>query len=281
MSVLPGMTGPVSYIGGAVTPNRTLLEILTDLSLTTGLLLCFDLGDADCYSGTGQEITDTSAAGNDFWRGAANTVEATDPTFNGTAGRLTSAEYLSFDGGDFLTIQSSPVSFDALHKDTATWTVFAVVWPIAGAGNQQVFSNIAASGAGVRLTINSDEKLAVQVLDGSQNTEILKTADNALTAGAWSALATSISESAGASGGFLWRNGAYDPVGTADQWDPAYPSPGTGAAGGAETIGANANATGLVNSGTRLAAIAIWSAALTKTNLDAIWSALNGERSYA
>lgn len=112
--------------------NASLYEIISARGLTSNLKLCLDVASAACYGGSGQQLTDLSGNGAHFWRGETNSSEATDPTFNGTAGGNSASEYFSFDGGDDLTCQLAVQSWmSALHQNNALFTLIMVIEAVA------------------------------------------------------------------------------------------------------------------------------------------------------
>lgn len=102
--------------------RKTLLQILEENSLTTSLQLCLDAGDAVSYPGTGQNFVDRSGNTVDYFLGATSGSEASDPTFNGTAGGCSETEYFSFDGGDYFTSQAATTFDDGWHKNNGIFS---------------------------------------------------------------------------------------------------------------------------------------------------------------
>ena len=256
---------------------------IVSAGLTSGLLVCLDAGSASSYPGSGQTWSDLSGNGYDFFLGADNSATATDPTFNGSAGTLSSSEYFSLDGGDYFTLDESanPSVIDALHKDNAlvswlaavytpgTWGANDALW---GTSNGQATNNIGitvacAYGAG---------KLGVRVSNGS-GTVMNAYPDSAITTGAWRILGGSVNEATGAGGGFLFDTGAYSQVSATDTFNATYSSPSASAAAYKMQIGAAGNGGTPLASGARIACFALWNAALSKANMDTL-HALIGPR---
>ncbi len=98
-----------------------------DLGLTTNLKLCLDAGDPASYS-SGQKWLDRSGGGYDFHLGATSSSEASDPTFNGVAGRQSDAEYFSGDGGDYFTYDSNSETWMRDFHKAGAITALAVVY---------------------------------------------------------------------------------------------------------------------------------------------------------
>jgi hypothetical protein len=122
----------VCVVSSHIHHRKTLMEILTEQALTTGLLFALDAGDSASYDGTSQVWSDTSGAGNHFNRGTTSGADATDPTFNGTAGGRSENEYFSHDGGDYFTLATGTFD-DGWSKNNGAWTGAVVMWPNAAA----------------------------------------------------------------------------------------------------------------------------------------------------
>ena len=264
--------------GASAAVDLSLYGAITANGLTGNLQLCLDAGDVSSYTGSGQSWLDRSGNGYDFYRGAGSGSEASDPTFNGTAGALTSSEYFSVDGGDWFTYDSANETWmQNLHKDNAAYTILAILYPGAVNSYQDICGTGASSAeTGFDLAINGSAKFYLEVDRSSAGSPaITKTSDSSLSATTWQFLAVSLNEATGLGGGFLWRNGAYLQVGGADTFNSTYTSPSTGSAAGTFQIGARGGtqATPLLN-GSRIAGFAAWSTALTKAQLDSIYSQL-------
>lgn len=104
-------------------PRVPYITVLERLGLTSGLKVCVDAGDSASYT-TGQPWLDRSGNGYDFNRGATSASEASDPTFNGSAGGLSTGEYWSFDGADYFRYDTTNETWmNNLHKDNAVFTI--------------------------------------------------------------------------------------------------------------------------------------------------------------
>lgn len=103
--------------------------------VTENLGLHLDAGDSASYGGSGQTWSDLTANGFDFFVGETVGAEANDPTFNGVAGAKSSAEYFSYDGGDWHQ-QAAAYSGSIMRKIGRNDTAFAIemwLYHIAGA----------------------------------------------------------------------------------------------------------------------------------------------------
>ena len=258
--------------GSEAAGTQTLSQILTTLSLTTNLKLCLDAGDSASYS-SGQSWLDRSGGGFDFFRGATSGAEASDPTFNGSAGGLSSSEYWSFDGGDYFLYDSAQETWmDALHKDNAIWSWCAWAYFGSVATAQAVIGDAqgVGNGVGVSVYVNSTASYKLRVHNTGQAID-LTFATTTVSAGAWHFLAGSLNEATGANGANLFLDG------TNEQFTSTYTSPAAGTATGALRLGGTGNNTSLLQSGSRLAEVAMWQGtALTPTDLTNIFNASKG-----
>jgi hypothetical protein len=207
------------------------------LSLTGGLKLCLDASDIASYGGSGQVWSDTSGNDYHFNRGTGSGSDSADPTFNGTAGQQSSAEYWGFDGGDFLTLgQSNPTWVNNLHKNNAKFVLACWVYIAdTDADRNNLFGtagdSVQAHGIGwqVRPKTNGGV-LMLNVANGDQLT-LSSPGVTSVTEGAWSFLAVSVDEAEGS--GFVQVRGTQDSIST------TYSSPSTAAATRTAQIGAS------------------------------------------
>lgn len=102
MSMMASFQGPASF--------RARADALCAVQLcgmTANLKLCLDAGDDASLPAAATKWLDTSGNGYDFFLGTTAGADATDPAINGTAGARTSSEYLSSDGGDYLSYDTT------------------------------------------------------------------------------------------------------------------------------------------------------------------------------
>lgn len=254
--------------------DKSLIDIITDLGLTTGLQVVLDAGDENSYT-SGQPWLDLSGNGFDFNRGLTNTPATDDPTFNGVAGGISSNEYFSSDGADAFNYDSANETFMAnLHLDGAKFAVFDVSWLIAAAGNPVCGTR--AISAGIEYTANSSARPLITVNGGSVLTVV---GDTALDTSAWSAKALVLDENGGAVS-FFWNNGNYNQVSASNTFDANYTSPtGTASRMAIGSGGANGTASfnGFMANGQRIGCFAMWSGTIpTKADLDNIFTEIRG-----
>lgn len=269
------MPAAVCGAAPAASANKTLMQIITDLSLTTNLKLCLDAGDADSYNPAVQTAKwlDTSGNGCDFYRGTSTGGDGAEPTFNGSAGGLSSNEYFSFDGGDYFSYDSANEAWmNALHNDGAVWSVFCVFYPPHTTTALTLFGTAGTAGSnyGAALIRTSANGLVARYTD---TTTLAGASANsfATTANAWNVVGVGISENGGASGSsYLTKNGS----GT---WDSSNTLASPSSPAGDCTIGATSNKSNIAETDTRLACLAVWEGtALTSTNLTALYDAIKG-----
>lgn len=249
-----------------------LIHTIRRCGLTSGLKLCLDAGDANSYSGSGQSWLDTSGNGYDFFRGATSGAEASDPTFNGTAGQRSSGEYWSFDGGDFFRYDSANETWmNNLHKDNAKFTLLAWVYVPNTAGNQGISgTNNAGSVEGYQWYFDSTEAVHFDVLKTSAlvlSATVLASQPTAT----WLCLAISIDEAVGANGGNNFVNGV------SSLFTSTYTSPGVANAAYTMEIAAFGNGGQPPGNTARLGMFAAWEGvALTQSQLTALYMATRG-----
>lgn len=256
--------------------NKTLSQIITDLGLTTNLKLCLDAGDANSYDPAVQTAKwlDTSGNGYDFYRGTSGVGDGAEPTFNGSAGGLSSAEYFSFDGGDYFLYDSANETWmNTLHKDGAIVSCFAVVHPAAFTQANRIFSTRGTlNGTGFIFSIPvTTGKIQVNAFDGTTAQMTMGSTDS-LSVGAWNAVSVSFDEAAATNNCLAKVNG-----GAVDSFSLTYSAPSATDAAGGVGIGANGNGSLPILSGSRLACLAIWQGtALNSANLTALYDAIKG-----
>jgi hypothetical protein len=260
--MLPGISGctPGSSFGAAVALSDTLFEC----GLTTPLELCLDAGDANSYT-SGTQWIDTGGHQYDFNFGATTAA----PTFNGVAGTLSSAEFMSFDGGDDFTYEAAnPTWVNAIHKDNAECTFAAWIKP-ATLSAAQAFTGtgqLQAAGIGLDFGCNASGALRAVCRAGGTNA-MAQTLGGTLATGVWQFVAWSLDEAAGATGLNVVLNS------TVTNGDATYTSPSASAAGQVIQIGAAGGNLGRVQAGFQMAQAVWWSRALTVAELRLLFEA--------
>lgn len=270
---LPSGVQPIQPLGGRPYNRwrgKDFKEVVDGLGLSSGLKLCLDAGDSASYT-SGQSWLDLSGNGYDFFRGAGSGTAADDPTFNGSAGGMTSAEYFSFDGGDYFTYDSANEPWmENLHKDSAVFTIAAWSYIPTAAANRPIFGNNAANAVlanGVCLFVGTADTL--NFLCDKSGAICLNVTGSVVNEGAWNFLAVTLDEAAG-TGGFLVNN-------TWTAFTSTYSSPTASAAAYTTQIGAFGNNGAPLASGARVAELAAWEGvALTQAGLKSVFTATRG-----
>lgn len=252
----------------AFRPNKSFRSIIDDLGLSTGLQLCLDAGDLASYPGSGQTWFDR-AQGNDFFLGATSGAEASDPTFNGTAGNLKDTTYWSFDGGDYFTSDAAnPAWMNDIHKAGAKFTAVFWSWPGSLGVKTGWFGGEAddKNEIGVNFYRDATSRLRYDVANASatlalqfQSTILLP------SAGVWHFLAISHNDTGGAAGSFVQINTATE------TFDGALASPNSAAATQLFQIGAvGLNVLPLENT-SRFGMVAMWNRNLSAQEVMSIY----------
>lgn len=259
---MAGMAAQEPYVAAS------LLSTLTTLGLTTNLKLCLDAGEGDSYT-SGQKWLDLSGNGYDFFRGADVTETTDDPTFNGVADALSSAEYWSFDAGDYFRYDTTNETWmNNLHKDNALFTLIAWTYP-AGATTNSLFgtSNNGASNIGIDWIVGTNNGAGICNVSNGSGTfaKQLAAGGAGFTDGAWQFAAISVDEA----GTYFWkRNAAATSAASA-----AYTSPSASAATYTAEIAAVGNGGIKATNTSRMAMFAAWEGvALTSWQLEQIYN---------
>lgn len=157
--------------------SRRLRGIINNVGLSAQPAFVLDAGDLASYDGSSQTWTDATGNGNNYFRGADGTAEATDPTFNGSAGDISDATYFSLDGGDFFRPTAVHTFSDNWHKDSGAVTFIIVGQFQAGAASQLIFTTMNGTNDGVELIMLSTEIMRFQhALTNTTNETISATA---------------------------------------------------------------------------------------------------------
>lgn len=250
-----------------------LIHTIRRCGLTTGLKVCLDAGDANSYP-SGESWLDTSGNGYDFFRGATGAGgEASDPTFNGTAGQRSSGEYWSFDGGDYFRYDTTNETWmQNLHKDNAKFTFIAGVQH-GGTGAKSGLCGTGTgtgSAIGVNWHILAGNELIFAVRAGATGV-FSDTSTLTPTEDVPSFVAVSLDEAVGASGGFHYLNGVVD------TFTSTYTSPSASNATYTLELGARGNGESPLLSTSRLWFFAAWeSVALSQEQVNALYMGTRG-----
>lgn len=249
------------------------LYVARKLGLTSGLKLVLDAGDKDSYT-SGQPWLDLSGNGYDFNRGASSSAAGDDPTFNGTAGGLTSAEYWSFDAGDqFRYDTTNETWMQNLHKAAAKLTaIFWVYPPLVAATNGLFGTNGTGSGGGIgcHFQYASTGVLTFRVANTPTNC-LSASSSGVLVANKWQMATVSVDEAGGASASLFAINDATE------TFNGAYTSPSASNASQTLELAARGNSNVRIETGARISMVMMWeSVALQAGQVRAFFNATRG-----
>lgn len=263
----------------AASAKLSLYQIISSLGLTTNLKICLDAGDSASYNPSVQTISwlNTSGTGYNFWRGNTSSAASDDPTFNGSAGGLSSSEYWSVDGGDFFSSTNRtavPTWISNQHKNNALFSFACTFYMTSSTSPIGMFltaSGLASNQPGIIITTDTSRKFVFSVRGASGNVFSL-TSTTAFNATAWNVAQLSIDEA----------NNAYilNINGTVETGTCTYTSPDANDVFAFPRIGITGYAANTPNTfaptGTRYAEIAFFDTALTSTNLTNIYNKIKG-----
>jgi len=233
--------------------------------------MCLDAGESTSFT-SGQSWLDQTTNSYDVFLGATSGSSTDDPTFNGSAGGLSSSEYFSVDGADFFRYDTTNETWmQNTHKDNAAFTFLAVVYLASTSGNKAVWGTDGVSVANVGSRWWFGDGTSRQELTISKGSAALDVvADSGVGTAGWKVIAVSVDEAGGT--GFFYLNGSYDQVSSSDTFTSTYATPSASSATYTAEIFGSGNGAGLMPSGSRIACFAAWSRALSKANLDAIYT---------
>jgi hypothetical protein len=263
---LMGVGGGPNVPTGPVTHFRSMIEAI---SAQASLVLCLDAGESTSYDGSSQTWSDISGSGNHFYRGATSWSESSDPTFNGSAGGLSSSEYFSFDGGDYFIETADHTFAETWHKDNAAFTVVCVHYHVSGNAGAFISTQGASSGAGlgVGATVNISGGAPQLFVRSGSGISYGQAGSNSYTDSSWNFTGVSQNEATG-TGGFNVKVNS-----NTSTHNSSYASPSAGATGGTYKLGARYNTVSEFQaSGARLALLAAWNRALSSSELDNLYT---------
>lgn len=249
-------------------PDISFLETIQELGLDTSLQAVFDAGDSNSYA-SGQTWSDANGS-DDLWFGEDVNAAADDPTFNGVAGGLSSAEYMGFDGGDHFYFKAQPAWMPAFHKDNATFTI-AGVGLFKTSGSQIIVGDAnLTTEVGFDLRLDESDKLVPSTYNGVA-LAMRYTPTDVMTLDAPAFFGVSVDEASGGTASIL------DSDGTQETFDGTYSSPSAAAASYTTRISRRSSNSSLqLVNGSKLFCIAFWSRALTAAELTALRAEIMG-----
>jgi len=267
-------TGGIHVHGGGTHRNWRGLDakqIVDRLGQSANLQTALDAGDSSSYT-SGQSWLDLSGNGQDFFLGTTSGSEASDPTFNGTAGLLSPLEYFGHDGGDFFTYDTTNETWmENIHKDNAAFTLYFVFMMGVELTNQALAGTctFGASSSGFMMNITSGSNSPnLIVRDGAGGGALSITPTGvSVSAGVWSICGISVDEANDLAQWFTSRGG-LDP-------DPAaYTSPSSSAADQTLSIGSRGGSVTPMTDGSRFALFLGFSRALNGMEMHRLGRAL-------
>lgn len=247
--------------------GSTLKDVLVDCGQWNNIMLCLDAADGNSFT-SGQSWLDTSGNGYDFFRGTNNTIEASDPTFNGVANAKSRFEYWSFDGGDRFTYDSAIETWmQNLHKAGAKGTFLIWVYMASVSTLQGFFGTLTSAGNGTGFSVRLTANRAIQGILYNNNTLVTEiTAPSPLTiTNQWVQLAISFD--------ITTATGCYTVNNTGADLTLTVGTPATGAASSNLSIGSQGSGGQPMGAGSRIAAIAFWDRMMSKEEIFSIYDA--------
>lgn len=249
-----------------------MIYTLRALGLTTSLQLVLDAGDANSVSGAGQTFTDVSPNAATITNGTSTGDASLDLTFTGVAGRQTSGEYLARGVGASGVVTAPHATWmDAMAKADAQITM--VTWTYASfkpgprlSSFENLPSTIAypgvAFGLGVTPVVAVEDNLYLVATRNDGNASFVVDTGLQPPASGWAFHAVSYNATSGAWAGRMNGNTAS---GSASMTSPTSSN---------GTLKLDMNPVSSDGSSPRnLAAVMIWSRALSAAELTALYNA--------
>lgn len=205
------MVNQLTGFGVAGTATPFMYEAIHENGFGGNAAVILDAADSACYSGSGQSFLDRSTNASTFNLGATSGAEASDPTFNGTAGVRSSAQYFSTDGADWFTVAANTTFLNGLHKSGSKFTSVAWVWNGASADTDSLLGcnggTSAQHGHSVFFVTN---KYRILFTKGDSVTNYFAdTATSALT-GQWAFVAYSFDQTSASNNVLFNQNGTQE-----------------------------------------------------------------------
>lgn len=241
-------------------PRAEVFTVLKKLGQIPNLRICLDAGDSLSYNTAVAPERwwnrATPANEDSFYRGATSGAEASDPTFNGTAGNRSSNEYFSFDGADYFKLSNTQPSWvDNMHKDNAKCSIACWFWQPNTSSNKCLLSSSSAANTGMLFItqgVDASGSVTLHTYNGVA-IPITMQLPTPIQNSRWHFLAASLDEAGGAGASVVKANDAelaFNGVAT---------SPSAAAAAELLTIGALQSGIGQqFPATTRLANMMVW-----------------------
>lgn len=251
-------------------PRHDLLTTIRKTGLTGGLQLCLDAGHEASLPAASTKWLDLAGGGYDFFRGTSTSSESTDPTINGTAGRRSVDEYLSFDGGDLLRYDTSNETWmENIHKAGGAISFSAWVYFASLGGNQGLCGTRGATtgNTGFICQAVSSANMQFQIRNAGTVIHQTVTSGGALVTGKWQHVFLSYNEALTDGTESRWFVDGVE--NTLNQTNGGTPS--SGSASFTFEIGALGNAVSPMESGARIAQFAAWDRVIEPDNMLALF----------
>ena len=256
--------------------GKTIAQHIADEGLDTDLVFCLDGGALASFNAGDTKFKDLTANGYDFFLGNDGT-SSNDPVFRGTPGSLDNTNYFDgYDSGYHRYDASNPAEINAIHQNSAAFTLMAIFrFQTPGGNNVAIAGTQGATGSsiGFRWGFLGSNAPGLDVGNGS-GVALSTTASSSLTDNTDYILFLSFDEAAGSGFQRANKTGIHTISAT-------YSSPSASAAAFAMELMKPGNAElGSWASDARLYGFAMWNAALSAANCDAIQDAINNARGY-
>lgn len=264
------MTGIHQAIAGGGGGPR-LMTYIQKNALTTNLNVALDAGDRrSAQSATEQIWYDVSGSGNNYYRGASGTAGSGDPDLSGGVGVFGSTYYYCPDSASFLeyfTAVGTPTFANDWHKNNGAFTILCIFMPVASATSDRTLFNNAggvSGNYGVTFYLGTDLRpnlIYTHNTIGSRRTDTFSTA---VTQNVWNYVAVSYNEATTTA--FARVNGTTT-ASVTTLASTATTNPDGTYALGRDQVGTSSY---LLND--RIAAYAMWSRALSGSELASLYT---------
>lgn len=261
-------------LAGGAGGGLSVIGTLSGLGLTSGLEVCIDAGDFQSYVGSGEPWLDRTPNNFFFFLGSGSAGTLANPAFSGPAGYAPAYFGITAAGQRFTYHGANEAVFETFHRNNASFTAMMLYYH-TGAGGQLLSDNdntLGQNGIAIRQG-GGTLQLIVASTATAASAALSVTLTASPTSGRWHFMAVSVSEAQGVSGGFFYLDGGYaSSAANANPFDATYINPGAGNA--AQIMEISDGGGSSLDAGYRISTLALWSRALTKANLDAIWEQL-------
>lgn len=262
-------------IGWTIFTNpKNLYEFLQDLSLTTGLSTCLDVGDSSSYNrnSLNQYWIDLTGNANSFFVGDNLSPRGRIPTFNGVPDRNSRYEFFEATGQSVCASLPTKTWYKGLHKNNAVFTLLSIIQFVPNTALQTIFSTSRASpDQGINFNISGSEIPTLNVYD-DVGSNVLTVSTGIVLPTNWCVCSVSLDEAAG-TGRFVVDQTEYTFTST-------YGTPSATDSTAVPGIGGPApfSSGSLMANTSKIAAFAAWNTtALSTAQLQSIHSAVRAK----